>query len=233
MKKEYFSNPNVIKAQTVTITQGAMKALNRKPKSAKVKKPIKKVTSKKTKQLVIESTEEAQPIISQPYMITIENTGKVDREAVILGKNKYLELPNHGNHKDIKLGSGTTDHKDYLHVVNCVSEKNIEVSQTYLRSENLSQLHETLFFTSEDANGDAITRRINPIMDPYQSLCTIIPLKPIYVVDSSLYIKVKIQAGQSLRITLYPSSKNCGKSSFESLVNLLGYYRKEIHNLHS
>ncbi len=233
MKPEYFSDPNIIKTQTITLAKGAMKTT--KSKSVKKTNPRKSAGKKSTKKKVklkpaIAEFAKKVSVTSQPYIITITNNGKVAREVVILGKNKYLDLPNHGNHKDIVLENSTNKDENYQHVINDMCDKNIEVNKIYLRSTCSAQITQTLFITSQGANGDSIRRRVNPIFDPYQQLTTILPVNSVFAVDGSLYIKVKILASSSLELFLYPISKNSGKSSFESLVNAMGYFKdKQAH----
>lgn len=164
--------------------------------------------------------------VSQPYIITIENTGKVEHEAVILGKHKYLNLKNHGNHKDIVLSTVISD-TNYTQLVNNITDRVTEISDVYLQTQSASQIHKTLNLSASNANGNKIDYEIIPLLDPYQQLCTTVRCKKLFSIDGYLDIKTKILPGQKLAIYLYPISKGTDISSFDSLASLIGYERKK------
>lgn len=163
---------------------------------------------------------------SMPYIVTIENTGKKEEQAVIFGEYKNLTEDNYGNKKCIKLSSSIAN-VSYVEIMRQLSARPEEFSLIRLQSINTQQILEPLKLTAADANGNEIQKVIIPNLDPYQQQCTIVQVNETFVIDGNLNIKVKILPGQTLQIYLYPASRGKQISSFDSLANLIGYERKK------
>lgn len=163
---------------------------------------------------------------SQPYIITIENTGKKEEEVEIFGAYKNLTEDNYGNKKCIQLTS-LTPNVTYVEVVSELSNKPVEIGKVYLKSCSANQVTMPFKLTAKDANGNLISKTVVPYLDPYQQQSTVTDNNVSFVIDGNLNIKTKMLPGEKLHFYLWPSSRGKQISSFDSLANLIGYERKK------
>lgn len=226
MQQINYSEPEIIKKQSIFLTQSAMNTLNKTPNI--FKRIYNAIVKKFSKPTIIENNPAYKLRSSQPYIIEIENTDKVDRVVEVFGKHKNINLPNYGMHKKIKASS-CIETTNYAQVVNDISEKNTEIGVVYIQSQNPMAVLEVLKLFSSNANGDIIEKSIVPILDPYQQISTTIAIntRDGFIIDGYLGMRLNILAKSSVRIYLFPASKGKTTSSFESLANNLGYFRNK------
>lgn len=143
--------------------------------------------------------------VSDPYVISYENTLLVTTTAVLFGYNLYYPDPLGGNAATTNitnLQGGTS----YIGFVSQTATKPLKIGKWRFQSSNLTQLSQTLTITHYDANGKSYSTPLNlSIMrDAYQFQSDILDISKSVVVDSNSVITFPLLASTTLVISMFP-----------------------------
>ena len=147
---------------------------------------------------------------SQPYIITITNTGAAVSNFEVLGSYEFLDNAGFSNTGSLTIGSVTIasaiPNVTYRQMLYQFMISPYSTGLTYIQSATTNQVLETISVNTKDANGNIAQKVFVPTVDPYQFQSTIIAMKFGYRIDG--YTKLIIQnilANATLKHYFYPA----------------------------
>jgi hypothetical protein len=147
---------------------------------------------------------------SQPYIITITNTGAAVSAFEVLGSYEFLDNAGFSNTGSLTIGSVTIasaiPNVTYRQMLYQFMISPYSTGLTYIQSATTNQVLETISVNTKDANGNIAQKVFVPTVDPYQFQSTIIAMKFGYRIDG--YTKLIIQnilANATLKLYFYPA----------------------------
>jgi hypothetical protein len=147
---------------------------------------------------------------SQPYIITITNTGAAVSAFEVLGSYEFLDNAGFSNAGSLTIGSVTIasaiPNVTYRQMLYQFMISPYSTGLTYIQSATTNQVLETISVNTKDANGNIAQKVFVPTVDPYQFQSTIIAMKFGYRIDG--YTKLIIQnilANATLKLYFYPA----------------------------
>ena len=147
---------------------------------------------------------------SQPYIITITNTGAAVSNFEVLGSYEFLDNAGFSNTGSLTIGSVTIasaiPNVTYRQMLYQFMISPYSTGLTYIQSATTNQVLETISVNTKDANGNIAQKVFVPTVDPYQFQSTIIAMKFGYRIDC--YTKLIIQnilANATLKLYFYPA----------------------------
>jgi hypothetical protein len=143
--------------------------------------------------------------VSDPYVISYEETTGATVTAVLFGYNLFYPDPDGGNNpltNIVNLQGGTS----YIGFVAQTANKPLKIGKWRFQSSNLTQLSQTLTITHFDANGKSYSTPLNlSIMrDAYQFQSDILDISKSVVVDSNSVITFPLLANTTMVISMFP-----------------------------
>ena len=146
---------------------------------------------------------------SQPYIITITNTGAATSDFNVLGSYEFLNSAGFSN------GSLTTGSVTIASAIPNVTYQQMlyqfmispySVGLTYIQSSTTNQVLETISVNTKDANGNIAQKVFVPTIDPYQFQNGIIAMKYGYRIDGyTKLIIATILANATVKLYFYPA----------------------------
>ena len=147
---------------------------------------------------------------SQPYIITITNTGAAVSNFEVLGSYEFLDNTGFSAGGSLTIGSVTIasaiPNVTYRQMLYQFMISPYSTGLTYIQSATTNQVLETISVNTKDANGNIAQKVFVPTVDPYQFQSTIIAMKFGYRIDG--YTKLIIQnilANATLKLYFYPA----------------------------
>ena len=142
--------------------------------------------------------------ISDPYVISYQNTTTTNAAAILFGYNDYFGSSNYGNPVAIvitNLQGGT-----YGRLIAQSNNKFFKIGKFRFQSTSPSQLQQTLTIYHVDANGKQYSTPLNlSIMrDAYQQQSDILDVTKPVTVDGNTYITFTLIASTTLTISMFP-----------------------------
>jgi hypothetical protein len=158
--------------------------------------------------------------ISDPYVVSYENTSSGTLTAILFGFNDYFGSTNYGNSVAItitNLQGGT-----YGRLLAQSNSKNFIIGKWRFQCSSSSQLQQTLSLTHVDGNGKTYTTPLNlSIMrDAYQQQSDILDVTKDVTIDGNTYITFPLLAGAILTISMFPTSMISGKAKLNGASGL-------------
>ena len=150
--------------------------------------------------------------VSDPYVISYENTTLGDLTAVVFGYNDNFNSATFGNPAGItivNLQGGT-----YSRLIAQSNNKFFKIGKWRFQSATSSQLQQTLQIIHVDANGKQYITPLNlSIMrDAYQQQADIIDVTRPVTIDGNTSIEFTLKAGATIVISMFPVSVISGKA---------------------
>lgn len=150
--------------------------------------------------------------VSEPYVISYENTTAGDLTAIIYGYNDYFGAANYGNPAGVvivNLQGGT-----YGRLIAQSNNKFFKIGKWRFQSTNLAQLQQTLSINHVDANGNQYSKPLNlSIMrDAYQQQDDIIDVTKPVTIDGNTFITFVLKALTTFTISMFPIAVLSGKA---------------------
>ena len=147
---------------------------------------------------------------SQPYIITVTNTGSAVSNFDILGAYEYINSANFNTSGNYVTGaltiSSSIPNVTYQQALNQFMIQPFSVGLTYIQSATSSQLLQTLSVQTKDANGNVAQKPLVPTIDPYQFQTTVLALRFGYRIDGyTRLILNSILASTTVKLYLYPA----------------------------
>jgi hypothetical protein len=146
---------------------------------------------------------------SQPYIITVTNTGAAVSDFNVLGSYEFLNAAGFSN------GSLTTGSVTIASAIPNVTYQQMlyqfmispySVGLTYIQSSTTNQVLETISVNTKDANGNIAQKVFVPTIDPYQFQNGIIAMKYGYRIDGyTKLIIATILANATVKLYFYPA----------------------------
>lgn len=146
-----------------------------------------------------------------PYQFNITNTTGGTLNAIIFGRNKYLQSTNFGSPTGITITPSATN-ITYLMLLMQSAEQPFEASYMRITSSSNVQALQAITITNFDANGQSCDIPIfgNAFFSPYQQQSGVIdvPLRGIKF-DGNTYITYPVITGLTggVTITIFPTLK--------------------------
>jgi len=146
---------------------------------------------------------------SQPYIITITNTGAAVNNFEVLGSYEFINNAGFSG-GSLTIGSVTISsaipNVTYQQMLYQFMNNPYSVGLTYIQSASQNQLLETLSVSTQDANGNLAQKPLVPTIDPYQLQTTVLAMRYGYKIDGFTgLILNSILASTTVKIYLYPS----------------------------
>lgn len=146
---------------------------------------------------------------SQPYIVTITNTGAAVSNFEVLGSYEYLYSSGFAN-GSLTIGSVTIasaiPNVNYQQMLNQFMISPFSVGLTYIQSDTANQVLETISVNTKDANGNIAQKVFVPTVDPYQFQSTIIAMKYGYRIDGYTKLIISsILANATVKLYFYPA----------------------------
>jgi hypothetical protein len=146
---------------------------------------------------------------SQPYIVTITNTGSAVSSFDVLGSFEILGTGNFvgGNlvNGAVTVSSGIPN-VTYQQMLYQFQTTPFSVGLTYIQSSNANQLLEVISVNTRDANGNLAQKPLIPTVDPYQQQTTVLAMRQGYRIDGyTKLIIAQILASATVKLYLYPS----------------------------
>lgn len=153
--------------------------------------------------------------VSDPYVISYQNTTAGNVTAILFGYNDYYNATNYGNPTAVvitNVQTGTT--AGYGRMIAQSNNKFFKIGKWRFQSTVSSQLQVTLNIYHVDANGKQYITPLNlSIMrDAYQQQSDIIDVTKQVTVDGNTYITFPLIASQTLTISMFPIEVISGKA---------------------
>lgn len=146
---------------------------------------------------------------SQPYIITLTNTGAAVSNFEVLGSYEYIN--NAGfSAGSLTIGSVTISsaipNVTYQQMLYQFMVSPYSTGLTYIQSATANQVLETISVNTKDANGNIAQKVFVPTVDPYQFQSTIIAMKYGYRIDGyTKLIVATILANATVKLYFYPA----------------------------
>lgn len=150
--------------------------------------------------------------ISDPYVISYQNTTTTNVTAILFGYNDYFGSTNYGNPAAVvitNLQGGT-----YGRLIAQSNNKFFKIGKWRFQSTVPSQLQQTLTINHVDANGKQYSTPLNlSIMrDAYQQQSDILDVTKPVTVDGNTYVTFTLIASTTLTISMFPVAVLSGKA---------------------
>lgn len=150
--------------------------------------------------------------ISDPYVISYQNTTSSNVTAILFGYNDYFGSTNYGNPTAVvitNLQGGT-----YGRLIAQSNNKFFKIGKWRFQSTVPSQLQQTLTINHVDANGKQYSTPLNlSIMrDAYQQQSDILDVTKPVTVDGNTYVTFTLIASTTLTISMFPVAVLSGKA---------------------
>lgn len=144
---------------------------------------------------------------TDPYIISIENTGTVSRTATIFGYSQNFGSVNFGNSVDLVFTNIVNPTGGYSQLLVQSFTKQFKIGKWRFESTSPTQMLQTLNLYISDANGYTQSKPLplSQLKDPYQYNAQIVESKKMITVDANTYGTIIIPAGATLTITMYPT----------------------------
>jgi hypothetical protein len=146
---------------------------------------------------------------SQPYIITVTNTGAAVSNFEVLGSYEFINNAGFSG-GSLTIGSVTIasaiPNVTYQQMLYQFMLSPFSTGLTYIQSATTNQVLETISVNTKDANGNIAQKVFVPTVDPYQFQATIIAMKFGYRIDG--YTKLIIQnvlANATVKLYFYPA----------------------------
>ena len=146
---------------------------------------------------------------SQPYIITITNTGAAVNNFEVLGSYEFIN--NVGfTAGSLTIGSITISsaipNVTYQQMLYQFMVSPYSTGLTYIQSATSNQVLETISVNTKDANGNIAQKVFVPTIDPYQFQSTIIAMKYGYRIDGyTKLIIASVLANATVKLYFYPA----------------------------
>lgn len=146
---------------------------------------------------------------SQPYIVSITNTGTLVSNFDVLGSFEKLGSATftNGNLVDgnVTISSGIPN-VTYQQMLYQFQTTPFSIGLTYIQSTSASQLLEVISVNTRDANGNLAQKPLTPVVDPYQQQTTVLALRQGYRIDGyTKLIIANILASTTVKLYFYPS----------------------------
>ena len=146
---------------------------------------------------------------SQPYIITITNTGAAVNNFEVLGSYEYINNTGFSN-GSLTIGSITIasaiPNVTYQQMLYQFMVSPYSTGLTYIQSATSNQVLETISVNTKDANGNIAQKVFVPTIDPYQYQSTIIAMKYGYRIDGyTKLIIASVLANATVKLYFYPA----------------------------
>jgi hypothetical protein len=150
--------------------------------------------------------------ISDPYVISYQNTTSSNVTAILFGYNDYFGSTNYGNPTAVvitNLQGGT-----YGRLIAQSNNKFFKIGKWRFQSTVPSQLQQTLTINHVDANGKQYSTPLNlSIMrDAYQQQSDILDVTKPVTVDGNTYVTFTLIGSTTLTISMFPVAVLSGKA---------------------
>jgi len=146
---------------------------------------------------------------SQPYIVTVTNTGSAVANFDILGSFEKLGTSTFTNGNlvsgNVTISSGIPN-VTYQQMLYQFQVTPFSIGLTYLQSSSNSQLLEVISVNTRDANGNLAQKPLIPTIDPYQNQDTVLALRQGYRIDGYTKLVIsQILASTTVKLYFYPS----------------------------
>ena len=147
---------------------------------------------------------------SQPYIVTLTNSGSAVANFNILGSFEYINNAGFDAAGDLTVDGVTISSGiagvTYREMLYQFMNNPYSVGLTYLQSSSESQILETVSVNTKDANGNTAQKTLVPTIDPYQQQSTVVAMKYAYRIDGFTKLIIRqVLANTTLKLYLYPS----------------------------
>jgi hypothetical protein len=146
---------------------------------------------------------------SQPYILTITNTGAAVSNFEVLGSYEFINNAGFSS-GSLTIGSVTISsaipNVTYQQMLYQFMVSPYSTGLTYIQSATANQVLETISVNTKDANGNIAQKVFVPTIDPYQFQSTIIAMKYGYRIDGyTKLIIATILANATVKLYFYPA----------------------------
>jgi len=153
--------------------------------------------------------------VSDPYVISFENSTGGNLTAILFGYNDYFNVANYGNNVGISITNvqtGTT--AGYGRMIAQSNNKFFKIGKFRFQSTSSPQLQITMNINHVDANGKQYITPLNlSIMrDAYQQQSDIIDVTKQVTVDGNTYMTFLLYSQTVLTISMFPVEVISGKA---------------------
>jgi hypothetical protein len=147
---------------------------------------------------------------SQPYIITVTNSGSAVANFSVLGSFEYINNSGFDAAGDLTVNGVTISSGiagvTYREMLYQFMNNPYSVGLTYLQSSSESQILETVSVNTKDANGNTAQKTLVPTIDPYQQQSTVVAMKYAYRIDGFTKLIIRqVLANTTVKLYLYPS----------------------------
>jgi len=144
--------------------------------------------------------------VSDPYVLSYQNTATSTATAIIFGFNDYFGSTNYGNATQLVITSlqGGT----YGRMIAQTNNKPFKVGKLRFQSTTTTNIAQTLTINHVDANGKVFQTPVNlSIMrDAYQQQSDIVDVTRPITVDGNTYLTIPVAGSSTLVISFFPVS---------------------------
>jgi len=146
---------------------------------------------------------------SQPYIITLTNTGAAVSNFEVLGSYEFINNAGFSS-GSLTIGSVTISsaipNVTYQQMLYQFMVSPYSTGLTYIQSATANQVLETISVNTKDANGNIAQKVFVPTIDPYQFQSTIIAMKYGYRIDGyTKLIIATILTNATVKLYFYPA----------------------------
>jgi hypothetical protein len=149
--------------------------------------------------------------VSNPYIIRIENTTDEEKDWVMFGSNKFLNLPNFGSNPGVQLTNWANKDSSYSSILQELSSCKVKIGKLRFQSNNQLNLHQTI--SHHKLNNDSGYFKIcyekrnlflSLLKDAYQMQSDIVDVSLLMEIDNSIHLSGTIAPKSTFIISLFP-----------------------------
>lgn len=164
-----------------------------------------------------------QVLMSDPYVVSYQNTDVVPHTAILYGYNDYgnpVATPNYGNNALViitNLQGGT-----YGRLIAQSNNKFFKIGKWRFQCTTPAQLQVTMNINHVDANGktQSIPMNLSIMRDAYQQQSDIIDVTKPVTIDGNTYCSFTLLNGATLTISMFPIAIISGKAKLNGGASL-------------
>lgn len=147
---------------------------------------------------------------SQPYIITVANTGSAVNNFDVLGSYEYMNNSGWDASGNLVIGnvtiSSSVPNVTYRQMLYQFMIQPFSVGLTYINSTSSTQILQPFSVNTKDANGNIAQKLLVPTIDPYQQQTTVLASRLGYRIDGYTKLIInQILASTTVVFYLYPA----------------------------
>lgn len=164
---------------------------------------------------VEKSEQESERLVSNPFLIQVENTSNSCQEFVLFGSSRFYREPNFGNNDSVKI-SCLSENTTYASLLADMISTSYQIGLMRVQSNNPKNIRQTLSHNMQNHNAgmyDVVFEqreiKLAIMLDAYQFQSDILDVRlPNLKLDKNHYFSGKIEPKTIIVFSIFPVTVN-------------------------